>query len=79
MIKKQKRTVITIKLFAQKHNKQQVKALQEHDLIEKDLAKPENYSLLAKMVTSLLSADKTSALCWRLVTLLKHLTRTKTN
>lgn len=54
MIKKQKRAVITIKLFAQKHNKQHVKALHKHDLIEKDLAKPENYSLLTKMVTSLL-------------------------
>ena len=79
MIKKQKRAVITSKLFAQQRNKQRVKALHKHDLIKKDLAKPENYSLLTKMATSLLSEDKTSALCWRLVTLLKHLTHTKTN
>jgi hypothetical protein len=69
VIKKQKRAIITRKLFAQKHNKPHVKTLQKYDLLEKDPAKPENYSLLAKMTTSFSLTDKSSALCWRLVTL----------
>jgi hypothetical protein len=74
-----KRATITSKLFVLQHNKPQVKALQNHDLIEKDLAKPENYSLLTKMGTIVALTGEKAAPYWRLAKLLQQLFDTQTN
>jgi len=40
--------------------------------MEKDPVKPEDYSLLTKMVTLRLSARKKATFAWRLARFLKH-------
>jgi hypothetical protein len=47
--------------------------------MEKDPVKPENYSLLTKMVTIRLSASKKATLTWRLARFLKHFNQALTH